>query len=313
MYTPFISDITALCKDSNHLSVTLESAPDETGQIGYTDRTFTQKARFTYKWDWCPRLIQLGLYDDVQIEESGICAFDYAHIRPRKTENGWKVSCSFDVYAFEAGKVTLNCSLAFGNAEKTAEFTLAEGKNTVALEFDAGNPESWYPNGHGKQPLYTFRAVMTDDSGISDIYENDIGFRTLSYTQCDSCAEGSLPYNVLVNGKRIYIKGVNLTPLDVMYGDIPDQRYRELLEKARDANINLVRVWGGGLIEREIFYKLCDRYGIMVWQEFIQSSSGISNVPSELPEFLHLAAATATEAVNGKTQSCQPDLLERRQ
>ncbi len=298
MYTPFVADITGLCKDGNHLSVTLESAPDETGQIGYTDRIFTQKARFTYKWDWCPRLVQLGLYDEIRVEESGICAFDYAHIRPVKTENGWNLSCSFDVYAFEAGKVTLDCALA--DTGKTLEFTLAEGRNTISLEFDAGSRELWYPNGHGKQPLYAFRAVMTDDNGVSDIYDCEVGFRTLSYIRCDGCSDDSLPYNVLVNGKRIYIKGVNLTPLDVMYGDIPDCRYQAVLEKARDANINLVRVWGGGLIEREIFYKLCDRYGIMVWQEFIQSSSGISNVPSELPEFLRLAAATAAEAVKVK-------------
>ena len=90
----------------------------------------------------------------------------------------------------------------------------------------------------------------------------------------------------MVNHEKFYVKGVNLVPLDVLIGDILNSKYENLLSQLRDANINLIRVWGGGVIETEYFYGLCDKLGILVWQDFIQSSSGIDNIPSKHPQFL---------------------------
>ncbi|MCQ2425491.1 MAG: hypothetical protein MJ070_05045, partial [Lachnospiraceae bacterium] len=92
----------------------------------------------------------------------------------------------------------------------------------------------------------------------------------------------------------------NMTPLDIMYGCVDEARYEKMLKLAKDANVDIIRVWGGGIIEKEAFYDLCDKYGIMIWQEFIQSSSGIDNIPSKDARFLALIEKTAVSAIKEK-------------
>ncbi|MBE0698817.1 MAG: hypothetical protein IH586_18005, partial [Anaerolineaceae bacterium] len=104
-------------------------------------------------------------------------------------------------------------------------------------------------------------------------------------------------YTLRVNGRKIYINGWNWVPMDVLYGVERAEKRERLLRLAREANVNLLRVWGGGLIEKKIFYDLCDRLGILVWQEFIQSSSGIDNVPSTDPAYIDLLLGTAEQAI----------------
>lgn len=122
----------------------------------------------------------------------------------------------------------------------------------------------------------------------------------MEYVRCDDAKEGSLPYSPVVNGKQIFIKGVNMVPLDHMYGCVRREDYEKLLLQAKKMNVNLVRVWGGGLIESEDFYEICDSLGFMVWQDMIQSSSGVDCTPSEDEAFLKLLATTAEFAVSEK-------------
>ena len=305
MYEPFILDIThqAAFDSLNHLEVILENAPEEMGQIGYTDRTSTQKARFPYKWDWCPRMVHLGLWDDVLLHYYGKTAIRSAHIRPLPQGRTWTVKTEVELEAFQETNTVILVKLLWQNqaaAEARQELPLLPGLNLTQTEIQMEAPHLWNPNGHGEQNLYQVSIEVYDEDGLSDCAQYETGFRTLAYVTCENAAPGSLPYNVVINGKKIYLKGVNILPLDMMYGAVTEERYREVLEGLAKANINLVRVWGGGLIEKEVFYRLCDRLGIMVWQEFIQSGSGISNVPSELPAFLELLQKTAEHATKEK-------------
>lgn len=301
MYVPFRADITKLLRadEDNELVVTLEHAPDEMGQIGHTEKTKTQKARFCYHWDWCPRMVHLGLYDEVLIEEFGDGAIDEYNIQPVKTDEGWAIDTALGVtgYADFPASVTY-CLSKDGRVVASGErkLTLHEGFQTVDYRLKVDSPELWYPNGHGPQPLYDLTVTLTDPDGISDQVTQRVGLRTLEYVRCDGAPADALPYLPVVNGKKIYIKGSNFVPADMMYGALTREDYRSVLEKARDAHINLLRVWGGGLIEKEDFYDLCDEYGIMIMQEFIQSSSGLTNAPSEDAHFLKLCRATAEEA-----------------
>jgi len=303
MYTPFVYTLTKEDRDAETLSVVLESAPDEMGQIGYTERTFTQKARFTYKWDWCPRMVHLGIYDDVIIEDFGNAAIEYMYQKPVFENGRWHICCELELTAFSACECKLEFDLSYNekSIKKTVKkAVLNKGANKLSINLPCDDVKLWYPSGHGKQELYGFEILVSDENGISDSRKTKIGFRTIDYVQCINAEEGSLPYNLVVNGEKIYIKGVNYAPGDMMYGAMSEQKYIGLLESAKAANINLVRVWGGGLIEKEIFYETCDRLGLLVWQEFIQSSSGISNVPSKDKGFLKLCGETAVEAVKTK-------------
>jgi beta-mannosidase len=142
----------------------------------------------------------------------------------------------------------------------------------VVLEVE--QPELWWPNGFGEQRLY----------GAGNF---EVGFRTVELHD----------YRLSVNGVPMPIRGWNWVPLDVLHGVPRPEKLERLLRLAQRANVNLLRVWGGGLIESEEFYSWCDRLGLFVWQEFSQSSSGLESVPSDDPEFVATLAAHAREIV----------------
>ena len=137
------------------------------------------------------------------------------------------------------------------------------------------SPERWWPNGLGEQRLY--RAG-----------DFDVGFRTI---------ELDADYRLLVNGRRVAIKGWNWVPIDALYGVPRPEKLAHLLELAARAGCNLLRVWGGGLLESHEFYAHCDRLGMLVWQEFSQSSSGLESIPSDDPEFVATMTADARQIV----------------
>ncbi len=112
--------------------------------------------------------------------------------------------------------------------------------------------------------------------------------------------ETARPYTACVNGRRIYMKGYNWVPIDAMYGVRRTGKLQRLLRLVKDAHVNCLRVWGGGLVEREDFYDFCDENGILIWQEFIQSSSGIENEPSSDPDFLKLMEREAAVIIPRK-------------
>lgn len=286
MYAPCTVDVTDLIefKKTNSLTVLLENAPNEMGQIGYTSRTFTQKARFGYKWDFGTRLVNLGLYDIVYLE---IADDSLADVSIRYLGDGLLEVTAENSYL--AGTLTYAGEMT---ASGTAESTGGRSKLTLKVK----DPHLWYPNGMEEgQPLYDLTLTTRDDEK-----KYRVGLRTLQYRKPKCQDEAILPYIPVINGREVYIKGVNMVPLDHMYGRVTRERYRTLLTLAKEANVNLIRVWGGGLIEKEDFYELCDEYGIMVWQEFIQSSSGIDNIPSKRPEFLKLCGQTARAVIPEK-------------
>ncbi len=296
MYEPVVLDITDICKfgkEPNAVKVILRNAQDEMGQIGLTSMTYTQKARFTYKWDFCTRLVGIGIWNDVLVEITGKGVIESRH--------GYYDGASYTdtVETDGADGMTLTGVLSF-RGKKVGECSRKVKKGKATLSVKVKDPELWYPNGWGKQPLYDWKLTLSDGEAVSDEKAAKVGLRTLTYERCDGAIETALPYIPVINGKRILIKGVNMTPLDMMYGCVDAERYDKMLKLAKAANVDVIRVWGGGVIEKEAFYDLCDKYGIMVWQEFIQSSSGIDNIPSKDPRFLALIEKTAIAALKEK-------------
>lgn len=302
MHVPFKAIIDDRLQENNLLEIQLENAPQEHGQIGYTSQTRTQKSRFNYKWDWCVRMVGMGVDRPVYVEEFGATAIEYLNIRQKQLADGsYQLETDAELLGFEASKQVVTFCLE-RNEEVTAsaqsEVDIEQGENHVTAVLTIRQPEFWWPNGHGDQPLYRLCiTVSAPDGMISDTKSYTVGLRQLSYIQADHAGKDAFPYSVKVNGKRIYLKGVNLTPLEMQRGDVTEERINTMMERIRTANVNLVRIWGGGYIECDALYEACNRLGIMVWQEFIQSSSGIDNVPSKQESFLNQLSETATEAV----------------
>ena len=291
MYTPCVVDVTdRVLKRGNTLSVVFEHAPDEMGQVGYTSLTRTQKARYNYKWDFCVRMINVGLYAPVYLElDRGISLQDVFFDTSNKTDGHAAVHIKTEG---AAGSVRVRLARS---GKVLAAVEAAVGPNgTAVLPVEVASPELWYPNGSGAQPLYELVAeALCEDGTLSDSVEKKVAFRSIEMRQNIGAPADSLPYTFVVNGEPVYIKGVNLVPFDMEYGTVTESRYRARLTEIRDMNVNMVRIWGGGIIETPEFYSICDELGIMVWQDFIQSSSGIENEPSQIPEFLELLGKTA--------------------
>jgi beta-mannosidase len=129
------------------------------------------------------------------------------------------------------------------------------------------DPRRWWPNGHGDQPLYTARLSLWDASGVLDAVEVPFALRTVVLRQ-EKDDEGR-SFVIEVNGVKIFCKGADWIPCDNFLPRIPDATYERLLALAKDAHMNMIRVWGGGIYEQDVFYRTCDRLGLMVWQDFM--------------------------------------------
>jgi len=289
MFVPALFEVTGKVQPggTHHLAVAIAEAPREWPQLGRTSTVHTFKARMGYWWDFATRLVNLGLWQGASLFATGPVrladAWVRTDLRPDHKSAKVNVTCAFD-----GGTSAAKVDVIDTNGAVVASGVTSDGR--VVLE--VADPALWWPNGWGDQPLYTCRVTIDGDSR-----EVTFGIRTLTMEQnlwppAGVSAEGRqppLPYTFTVNGQRLFCKGWNWVPVDHMYGR-PDltERYEQLILLARAAGCNLLRVWGGGLIEKELFYDLCDRHGIMVWQEFIQSSSGTDNVPPSSPEMLAL-------------------------
>lgn len=302
MFTPCILEITDNVRydGDNVLKVILRAAPFEYGQIGHTSKMSTQKARFTYKWDFCTRLINIGLYDKVTVEAFSNAIITYYKAIPQYNDD-WQIKFAVETDAISTEKLVAVFGLYDGNKCIEKQFQMNMGFFDTVFDLEGFKPRIWFPNGYGEQPLYDAYISIVRNGEVLDSKSFKLGFRTLEYLKPEVVYQKNpLPYLPVINGKRIYIKGVNMVPLFELYGAETKEDYRKILELAKNAGINLIRVWGGGFIEREMFYELCDEMGIMVWQEFIQSSSGMDNVPSIEPEYLKLLAKTSLHAIKVK-------------
>ncbi|MFC5406975.1 glycoside hydrolase family 2 protein [Cohnella soli] len=310
MFVPLSLDVTEMLRSGgNELTVVFEHAPDIMGQIGYTSETKSLKSRFPYKWDFSARLVPLGFWDEVLLQRKGHHLLRDIWLQPLAQEGVLNVS-GIVARSGSGGKSAEPCMLKYkvevrfeGEIAASAERWIdspVESSTFLETKLSVEKPELWYPNGTGAQPLYEVEIQLWENDSLSDRWEGRTGFRSLTWERSEGAPDDALPYTMVVNGRKVYIKGANITPLDVLYGNVTEERYRRFVQELKEAHINLVRVWGGGVIEKEIFYELCDRHGIMIWQEFIQSSSGIDNVPSKDPRFLELLRETATAAIKVK-------------
>jgi len=316
MMLPFEFDVSEHLRipETNTLTILVRHAPpvDEVmGQIGWTSRARTWKARFAYGWDWCTRLLTVGIWKSVRLVATGPAWIDDVWVRPgvniegNKTQGHAEVRIRFRSNGDQehADASTVHARLLDPEGARLADASAPVSFNSdstaeACLDFHAASPRLWYPNGLGDQPLYRVNVEVHSASGeVSDRRSATFGFRDIVLEPNDDAPKDALPYTLVVNGKRLFIKGWNWVPHEHRYGRVQHERYRRLLDLARHAHCNLLRVWGGGFIERTEFYDLCDRFGLLVWQEFPLSSSGIDNEPPRDDAYLHSIEDQARQLV----------------
>lgn len=239
-------------------------------------RHWLRKPQCQFSWDWSPRLLNVGLHGSVQLE------WTTAAIRPDRLVP--LVTVSDDL---ATGTVTARWFLEglteSSNAEITAEIieteisvcqaiTVAKGLSGHACTLTVSNPRLWWPVGHGPQDRYTLLVTLRQQGTVIAERRVKIGFRRARFDQSPH-PDGGRFCVLEINNRRIFCKGGNLVPADMIIARIDRERYAGLIDRALESNFNLLRVWGGGLYEHDDFYDLCDERGILVWQEFIFACS----------------------------------------
>ena len=262
-FVPHVFDLTsALRPADNHLRIIFDCPPRWLGQHGHTSRFTQWKPRFNYTWDWTSRLVQIGIWDDIMLESSAGPAISEARCATVGAD-GLRVSA-------QGGRMRL---------------TLADGASVLREEEFEGEinwrklpVKPWHPNRAGAQQLYDVTLRMLN--GV-DEHRWRVGFKTVEWRSCEGAPPDADPWICVVNGHPIFLQGVNWTPIRPNFADVTEADYRKLLTTYRDMGCNILRVWGGAYLEKQLFYDLCDEFGLLVWQEFPLSSSGAENWPPE--------------------------------
>jgi len=308
MFIPFEHDVTGRLRFErpNTLVVVVEHKPSVDvvqGQIGWTRDARVWKARFAYDWDWCTRLVPLGIWQSVRLLATDAVWIEDLWVGPQVLEDRACVTTRIALRSnAAAGEAEVRLRLDGPDGETRADgfglVSIPAGGGTAVLSLEIAAPQLWYPNGMGGQPLYrATAAACTSGGGVSDERTATFGIRTVQVWPNEGAPPDALPYTIEVNGRRMFVKGWNWAPIDQMYGRPQRERYERWLTLAKHAHCNLLRVWGGGLLEREEFYDLCDRLGILVWQEFMHSSSGIANAPPTDAAYLEYIEAHARQMI----------------
>jgi len=232
---------------------------------------YTRKAPYQYGWDWGPRLVTSGIWKPIFIK-----AWDNDYIQNIQyatqeiTTHHASILAKLKIESSENQLAEIEISCINQKLEKKIEkIQLQKGNNDIQIPIKIENPRLWWSNGLGEPFLYQFKTTMKTKGNIIDERNNNVGIRTIKLIQEKDSIGKSFLFEL--NGVRIFIKGANYIPNHVFPTSVSDETYEYILNSAKEANINMLRVWGGGIYENDLFYDLCDKKGILIWQDFMFS------------------------------------------
>lgn len=293
--------------DANYIAMRLEAPPDaveNTVERGLTwriprDQLFSI-AQCMYGWDWGPHAVPVGIWKSVALRVTGPVRIGSPYIRTEiassrravcRIEFEVRNTCGKEISAVLSGSILEKQSQrGAGEFSRSVELS-PNGKKKLTFEIAIGNPRLWWPNEMGEQNLYMMDVSVSCGGAESDHLTEQFGIRELKLVENEKVDEflktmqedigdshylgkaiGSYPWTFEINGKKMFAKGGNWIPADQLLR-LDHDRYDHLLRLFTDAHFNLLRVWGGGLYETDEFYRLCDQYGILTWQEFLSNRS----------------------------------------
>jgi beta-mannosidase len=233
------------------------------------DRVFTRKAAYHYGWDWGPRFLTCGIWRPIRLRGQTSPRIDKMDgiIQALSAERAI-VEITLSLRSIR--KAPIQASLLDHNSGIRYEKDIHTDAGSITLcsfEFRIPDPQFWWPAGLGEQTLRRYTAEIWVDGIMVDSAELNMGLRTLELAREKD--ESGESFYMKVNGVPVFMKGANWVPLDSFLPRPEPDDYRRLLTGVKDANMNMLRVWGGGTYERDIFYELCDSLGILVWQDFM--------------------------------------------
>ncbi len=277
MYRQWRIDIKSILKlEDNNLRIVFD-APEKVidslaAQLQYIlpqKRGFARKAPYHFGWDWGAKFLSSGIWKRVYLDSWNNAKINNVHILQKEIDSlNANFTANLDLSSDVNGEFSIeiiNSEILEIYSKQTLELT--KGKHNYSVDFNIKNPKLWWCNGMGEAHLYNLEFRLIKDKSNIDIQKETIGIRSIELVQEDDDIGKSFFFRL--NGKDVFIKGANFVPADNFLPRVSKATYKALIDEAVWANFNMLRVWGGGIYESDDFYDLCDKNGIMVWQDFM--------------------------------------------
>ena len=257
-----------------------------------------RKAPYQFGWDWGPQLPPIGVWKDIRLEGYSGARLSEIHLRQDHANGQVAVEVQISVQRWDEALLAAVVRITAPDGETLEKKAAITARDGIKVKVPISRPELWWPNGYGGQPIYQVEVslVWVDSSGAGpplDLRFYQLGLRTIELRQQDDKWGRSFVF--VVNDIPIFVKGSNWAPADSFPARITGEHLEGLIRSAAETHQNMLRVWGGGFYEEERFYDLCDRYGILVWQEFIFSCS---IYPLDSPKFLENIRVEVVENIH---------------
>lgn len=234
---------------------------------------YTRKAPYSYGWDWGIRLATCGIWRPVRLVFSDVARIEDYYVRQASVSaSKADVDNRLEITNVTSQPVSALLKVAYhysanDTKEVQKQIELRPGENTVSLPVMIDNPHLWMPNGWGEPSLYKFTASVLVDGVEVASQERQVGLRSIRVVMEDD--EHGKSFYFEVNGHPMFAKGANFIPDDALLPNVTPERYKRIFEDVKAANMNMLRVWGGGIYEDDKFYDEADRNGILIWQDFL--------------------------------------------
>ncbi len=233
-------------------------------------KTYIRKPAYEYGWDWGPTFVTSGIWRPVLIEAWDKVRIADFTVRQRDlSREVAHLDAETEIEAASAGAAKVAVEYADNGKPVTVIETLNlhAGTNIVDVPLEIRRPRLWYPAGYGDQPLYEFTTSISIGGQQADQRTSKTGLRSIVLDR--HLDKWGRSFQLIVNGIPVFAKGADVIPFDSFPNRVTTSSYRRILQSARDANMNMIRHWGGGYYETDEFYQICDELGIMVWQDFM--------------------------------------------
>ncbi|MBK7709141.1 MAG: glycoside hydrolase family 2 protein [Acidobacteria bacterium] len=233
---------------------------------------YTRKAPYQFGWDWGPRFVTSGVWRPVKLHVWDAARVEDFYIRQdRVSTERADLTAVLEIAASSAVEIKIVVNAGNEN-QSVVVVKLAPGVKKYELPLKIANPRLWYPAGLGEQALYDFKVRLVNVASKSiDQRSRRTGLRTLELRRKPD--QYGVSFEFIVNGIPVFGRGANWIPADIFPTRVTKEKYRELLTSLKDANMNMLRVWGGGIYEDDYYYDLADEMGILVWQDFMFACS----------------------------------------
>ena len=277
MFLPVeIEILTSILKKKNELKLifhpTLIKEKEIYNNLSYKlpegSRSITRKAAYQYSWDWAPKYLGCGIWEDVKLQIAQTAylkniSYSVNNITSSKAE----IIVKTEIESFKTMKAEIHIDSEEHDIYYENTIKLKQGTHNYTFNMEIDNPQLWWTHNLGLPYLYDFRINLTSANKTLHSQNLKVGIRKIELVQEKDSLGKSFYFKL--NNVSVYMKGANYVPQNSFPGSVSNEQYKKLIQDVKSANMNMLRVWGGGIYEKDIFYELCDKEGILVWQDFM--------------------------------------------